>query len=177
MYTKVLKITPYFLMLLGCFTACSPNKDIVIVDDAPEIKVDNSLSGSTTKPNLGIATASATGTIMGSFGSNPAILSFLVRVDKKYPIGETITYNGDSPCVRLPKAGTYRNMIRVQCHLPLSDRPESSLNMRISFSYRAYQHDEDVSLFYTGLISHGPPLPCNGTNVPVYVITDCQIFE
>ena len=66
-------------------------------------------------------------------------------------------------------------MIGVQTYLPLSDfsEHETVINRKISFSYRAYREDEDAALF---AITHGNAL-CVPPQLPLYVITDCQILK
>ena len=121
-------------------------------------------------------TENVTGTIIGSYANG--WVELLVQVDKKYPIGNTIEYVGNKGnCTHLPKDGTYKNVIAVQPHLPLSDFPEneSFISKRISFSFRAFSMDieEDVALFFFnfGNAMCAPPV------VPHYVITECQIIK
>jgi len=130
-------------------------------------------------------TGNATGIVIGSF-FHGGIGSLLVQVDKKYPIGKTIKYDENAPygCVQLSKTGTYLNMIQIQPypHLPLSDYPEEGLlNKRISFSYREYQRPEegadgDYLLFIATELFPVVGL-CTFPEVPIYIITDCQILN
>jgi hypothetical protein len=85
--------------------------------------------------------------------------------------------------MELPKTGTYRNVIQVQTLLPLSDLPETEtiINKRISFSYRECrrpeegEEDGDYLLFVVAIVpSNGM---CQFPDVPMYVITKCQIIK
>jgi hypothetical protein len=152
MKTKMFKITAIVLMLAVSFSSCGKNE------------------------KLSDATNNVTGTIIGSYSNGSA--SLLVQVDKKYPIGKTFVYkqpacnlfmfNGD---------GTYKNVIQVQPYLPLTGLPEQITieNKRISFSFRAYRYgEEDAALFDTGTFGNAF---CTHPDVPMYVITDCQILK
>jgi len=115
-----------------------------------------------------------TGTVIGSYSNG--WYSLLVQVDKKYPIGEILecVETPENYCTKMPKAGTYRNMIEVQPFLPLSGllETETVIGKRISFSYRKYQsEDQDLFLFGPGNAMCIPPA------IPKYVIIDCKIIK
>ena len=135
-----------------------------------------------------------TGTVIGRYyyGGNA---SFLVQVDKKYPIGKTFEYTS-SPgifCIELPEYGTYDNMIQVQPYLPLPGWPKSYLDnsgwsevksiidKRISFSYREYRRPEEGDDDGDWLLFMFALLPSNGLctfpDFPTYIITDCTILK
>ena len=150
-----------FSMVVGCG---------LLADNSSDSIVDDNSSDSSDKIEF------ATGTIIGGYCNGWCEL--LVQVEKKYPIGKTIVY-GESlllSCTNLSKEGTYQNMIGVQPHLPLSDFPEGEtvINKKISFSYRKFSDKvEDIALF---LFSAGNTL-CAPPEVPIYIITDCQIIQ
>ena len=143
----ILNLTVIFLFLIGSFSC------------------QNSDDNDTTK--------NITGTVIGNYSNG--FFSLLVQVDEKYPIGKIIEYvETPGNCTQLPGTGTYRNMIQVQPDLPVSDMPETIINRKISFSYRLYQSEKDGDLFSVG--SAGNAL-CDNPDVPIYVITDCQILN
>ena len=133
-----------------------------------------------------------TGTIIGTYYFG-GVGSYFVQVDKNFSIGKTFEYikTGIS-CVNLPE-GIHRNMIQVQRFLPLPGWPTSSeenfdwskigpmVGKRISFSYREFQRGEeggyggDHHLFVIRLVpSVGLCIP---PDIPIYVITNCQIIK
>jgi len=148
MNTKIFKYIAILLIWAGCSYSCEKSPDV---------------------------TKNVTGTVIGSYYNG--WLALLVQVDKKYPIGKAIVGTKGN-CTQIPKDGTYQNVIQVQPSLPLSDWPENEtiINKKISFSYRPYGgvDSEDNTLFLTG--SPGNAL-CGPLDVPIYIITDCQIIK
>jgi len=166
MKTKIITLTAILLMLAVGFTSCDEKE---------------------TTPGY------ATGTIIGTYYFG-GVGSYFVQVDKNFPIGKTFEHTESGLfCINLPE-GSHRNMIQVQPFLPLPDWPTSSekdfdwskiepiVGKRISFSYREFQRGEeggyggDAHLFIIR-ITHSVGLCAPPDNVPVYVITDCQIIK
>lgn len=111
-------------------------------------------------------TYQATGTVIGSYSNG--VISILVQVDEKYPVGKPFEYFESMPCANLPAEGTYKNMIQVQ-YCP----PPVGIGSKISFSVRAYDNEKDIELFQRGA---GNTM-CAAPSVPVYVITEYEILN
>jgi len=140
---KILKLVALILVLAGSLVSCK-----------------NSSDSSDTHTNV-------TGTVIGYYSNG--FYSLLIQVDKKYKIGETLNYEGTEPCLKMPKAGVYQNMIQVQTLLPFAEM----MNKKISFTYRTFSSEEDGALFNFGI---GIAI-CGIPDVPIYVITNYQILN
>ena len=147
MNMKILKLVALILVLAGSLVSCK-----------------NSSDSSDTHTNV-------TGTVIGYYSNG--FYSLLIQVDKKYKIGETLNYEGTEPCLKMPKAGVYQNMIQVQTLLPFAEMTSEMMNKKISFSYRTFSSEEDDTLFILGA---GNGL-CGNPDVPIYVITNYQILN
>ena len=112
-----------------------------------------------------------TGKVIGRVSGN-RFFAILIQVDAEYPIGGTFEQiRNPGPCVELPSAGIFHNMIQVQGFAPYG----TVLNKRISFSYREYRQEEDNVLFF-GEGGFVFPL-CGFLDVPIYVITNFQFLN
>ena len=147
MYMKIFKCITLLLVLAGSLVSCKNSSD------------------------SSDANSNVTGKIIGYYSNG--FYSLLIQVDKKYKIGETLDYEGVEPCLKMPKAGAYQNMIQVQAPLPVAEMTSKMMDKKISFTYRTFSSEEDGALFNFGI---GIAI-CGIPDVPIYVITNYQILN